>query len=140
MPRYTNTNTEDVVLPGGARIPANGGIFDTEVFYPTVPAGVTVNEAIKLTNPVKLSQAITGSSGDTTIAIPDELTGDYTVMITCIAGQAEIYLNTKTGITPKIVGAGMSWGIKCKSRTVDSVIITILAGSTSVVVDAFSTM
>jgi hypothetical protein len=138
MPRYTNTNSENISL-GGSIIQANGGTFDTEVFYPTVPTGVTVDNTVSLTDQVKLSQLIQGDSGDTTVNIPTSLLSDYTVVVSCPAGWARVYLNA-TSVTPRILGAGMSWTIKCKSRTVNTVIVRIDVAGTSVVVDAYPQM
>jgi hypothetical protein len=137
MPRYSNTNAEDVTL-GGSRIKAKG-TWDTEVFFPVLPAGVTADNTIQLTDIVKLSQLVQGSSGDTTVAVPAALTSDFTVVVSCTAGLAYIYLNATTK-TPKVLGAGLSWTIKCKSRTVDSVIVSLQASGTVIVVDIFSTM
>lgn len=137
MPRYTNTNAVDVTL-GGSRIAA-GGTFDTEVFFPTLPAGVTVDNTLSLTDIVKLSQLVQADAGNTTVTIPAALTNDFTIVVSCPAGRSNIYLNSTTK-TPKVLGAGMSWVIKCKSRTVDSVIVAVQVAGTSVVVDAFTTM
>ena len=129
MPRYSNSNSSDVML-GWLRIPARNYI-DTEAVFATLPDGVTKTELLPDSNPIITSQLLTGA---TSYAIPDSY-ANYQIRIFCKAGTIAVKFNDAT-LTPALtLVAGEQVGLQVINRTVGVVIIEVTAGPIEVKLD-----
>lgn len=121
MPKYSNSNAVDTFL-GWLRIPAKGSI-ETESMFATLPSGVTQTDLTPNNNPIIYSVTVTGSSGVTTYAIPDQY-NNYTIRIRISTGSAVVALNDAS-LTPTLsLLAGEQVGWRVMNRTIGKVIIT----------------
>jgi hypothetical protein len=97
MPVYHNGNTDDVALEGCV-VPAGKNFTTTSnLLASQIPAGVTKLTDTPYWNPVVLSEVVSGSTGTTSVSIPETYRGlpltDYYLKIRCTSGQATIKFN-----------------------------------------------
>ena len=118
MPRYTATNDTamgDVYLPAGVPV-------DDYQFIQVLPYGVTIDKTVYCIDPIIASSKVSSTS---TYTIPDTDTG-YTVKLFCLSGEVSFKINTVG--TSCLLGAGMTFEMKCRTRSVDTIDFTITTG------------
>lgn len=146
MPTYKNTSTAPIYFEG--RNIAPGESLAVMRCYPAVslPSGITRTSIVPIWNPVIISQIVTGDDQDvTTITIPatkDNLpVEDFDILISGIAGSAEVRFNDGTDFTPPLlVETGASTPVNPRpfgvvNRAVESIIVKCTAATSRIKVD-----
>ena len=144
MPTYLNNNADDVVLNGA--IIAAGKTYPTTTNAITLPTGVTKILDTPYFSPMIVSQIVAGSSGETSVSIPETFNGkplnEFYLKLRCYGGSCTIKFNGANDGdfgTKLTLASGpndsdvISW--LCMSREIISVDITFLESGTKVKVD-----
>lgn len=143
MPTYKNTSTGQITFEG--RTLAPGETLAVMRCYPTLPVGVERTSAAPIWNPVILSQIESGDENEvSTVLIPATKDGlpveDFDILISGVAGLAQVQFNDAAFTPPLVVGPGMlapglSKPFGVVNRAVESIIITFKANSSQVKLD-----
>jgi hypothetical protein len=97
MPVYYNANAFDVALEGCV-VPAGKNFTTTSnLLASQIPTGVTKLTDTPYWNPMIVSEVVSGSSGTTSVTIPETYRGtpltDYYLKLRCTSGQAKVNFN-----------------------------------------------
>jgi len=93
---------------------------ETNIFFPTLPVGVTKVSDLPSVNPILLSEQYTAGA---TIPVP-ATEGAYIVQIYVESGEWEVQLNVASMSPVLKMTEGMEWCRKFFTRLVDSIILT----------------
>ena len=118
MPRYTSTTDvamSDIYLP--ARVPV-----DDYQFIQVLPYGVIQDKTVGNYDPIIGSSKVSSTS---TYTIPATNT-NYNVKLFCLSGEVAFQINSRG--TSCLLGAGMTFEMKCRNRTIDTIVFTISTG------------
>jgi len=141
MPKYKNAGTTTVTI-GDLRL-APGETKSTLVFIPgSLPTNITEEASAPTIRPFISSAILTTT---TTVTVPEtftdpisassvDLVGNYIVSVYVGAGECTVQLN---GIgVAKQVGLYETYSIRCLSRTVDTLVVTISSGTVYVTIES----
>jgi len=142
MPKYSNAGTETVTI-GDLRL-APGETKSTLVFIPgALPANIT--EAVAITPTILPIISSVKLTTTTTVTVPEtftdpisassvDLVGNYLISVYVGTGECTVQLNGAG--TAKHVGLYETYSIRCLSRTVDTLVVTISSGTVYVTIES----
>lgn len=139
MPKYTNANST-VVSIGSLRLEPGETKTTLEFIPGTLPAGVTEDASAPTIRPIILSSKVSGSG---TVTVPETYVDSMTGVAKSLTGNYIITLYSTGESTVQLNGVGVArylgqeqyYEIRCMSRTVDTLVLTVASGSVYVSIE-----
>lgn len=129
MPRYSNTSGTGDIFYQGTRVPNQETVQQTEYLQGTLPTGLVFLDNTGFMDPIIYSAKVTST---TTITLPATTSG-YKVDVYCSTGEVGLQFNDASANTV-LIPATQRISRGCRSRVIDSIILTISSGTAYVTV------